>query len=70
MLSEEILLKLMRSVLQGVANVLGSMGIMALWFSQYGPHCAGDALWMLSAATAITLALPHEPPTARPHGRH
>jgi hypothetical protein len=67
---DETLLKLMRVVLHGAALVLGSLSIMAWWYSFYGPHCAWDAIWMLSAATGLTLFLQWEPPAARPQGRH
>lgn len=50
------LIRLMRIGLQGVALILGSLGVFCLYWSCIGAPVAAYALIFLGTATAITLA--------------
>ena len=62
---ESTLLKLMRLILQGMALMLGSASILALWGSFYVPDCGLLAFVMLFTASFITLGLPRPPAPRR-----
>ena len=66
MVGVSTLLMLMRRILQTVALLLGSVGILALWESSSRPDCSIDALMMLGTATAITLGMPKPDAAAAP----
>jgi hypothetical protein len=47
--------------LWAIATVLGSIGILCVWFSNLGPPIALHAIVCLSTAAAITIALGYFP---------
>ena len=56
----DIVVRLMRIGLHGIALVLGSLGVFCLYWSCIGVPVAADALMFLGTATAITLATDSE----------
>ena len=50
-------MQLSQIALWAIATVLGSIGILCVWFSNLGPRIALHAVVCLSTAAAITVAL-------------
>jgi hypothetical protein len=56
----DVVVRLMRIGLHGIALVLGSLGVFCLYWSCIGVPVAADALMFPGTATAITLATDSE----------